>query len=190
MSENEVRERILCEATSLFARKGYGSTTVREVVEAAGVTKPSLYYWFENKEALFLEAVRHQMAMLNGVVEGAVKADGPVTDRIGAFVRGYLEGAQKHADGVKLLITVTHPSPNEPQVDVMSVHRRNFESLVGLVIEGQQNGEIHAVLDPKDVVFALLGITNMYVKALLFGDPLPGDYEERIMRIFLRGVAA
>ena len=40
------------EAVRLFARKGYEGTSVRETVEAAAVTKPTLYYYFASKEGL------------------------------------------------------------------------------------------------------------------------------------------
>ena len=45
----EARERLLSGATELFASKGYAATTVREIVERAGVTKPVLYYYFRSK---------------------------------------------------------------------------------------------------------------------------------------------
>jgi AcrR family transcriptional regulator len=48
------RHRLLVAATRLFARTGYAATSVREIVEAAGVTKPVLYYYFQSKEGLYL----------------------------------------------------------------------------------------------------------------------------------------
>src|SRR5215471_7397882 len=39
-------------AARLFAERGYEATSVREIVEAAGVTKPTLYYHFKSKEGL------------------------------------------------------------------------------------------------------------------------------------------
>ena len=45
----------LSAARELFARKGYSGTSVREIVAAADVTKPVLYYYFRNKEGLYLE---------------------------------------------------------------------------------------------------------------------------------------
>lgn len=39
-------------ASRLFASRGYDATSVREIVEAAGVTKPTLYYHFGSKEGL------------------------------------------------------------------------------------------------------------------------------------------
>ena len=39
-------------AARLFAARGYDATSVREIVEAAGVAKPTLYYYFKSKEGL------------------------------------------------------------------------------------------------------------------------------------------
>ena len=39
-------------AARLFANRGYEATSVREIVEAAGVSKPTLYYYFRSKEGL------------------------------------------------------------------------------------------------------------------------------------------
>ena len=39
-------------AARLFAQRGYDATSVREIVEAAGVAKPTLYYYFRSKEGL------------------------------------------------------------------------------------------------------------------------------------------
>ena len=50
-----VRERLLTEALRLFTSKGFSATSVREIVESAGVTKPVLYYYFGSKEGLYLE---------------------------------------------------------------------------------------------------------------------------------------
>src|SRR5581483_6545310 len=53
----EVQEAILTSARSLFARKGYGVTSVREIAEEAGVYEPTIYRRFESKAGLFEAAV-------------------------------------------------------------------------------------------------------------------------------------
>lgn len=53
----EVQEAILRSARSLFARKGYGVTSVREIAEDAGVYEPTIYRRFESKAGLFEAAV-------------------------------------------------------------------------------------------------------------------------------------
>ena len=45
-------ERILSTALDLFAVKGYDATSVREICEAAGITKPTLYHFFGSKDGV------------------------------------------------------------------------------------------------------------------------------------------
>ncbi len=49
---NEVARHIARVAARLFAERGYEATSVREIVEEAGVAKPTLYYYFGSKEGL------------------------------------------------------------------------------------------------------------------------------------------
>jgi AcrR family transcriptional regulator len=51
-AEGEVARQIARAAARLFAERGYDATSVREIVEAAGVTKPTLYYHFGSKQGL------------------------------------------------------------------------------------------------------------------------------------------
>ncbi|MGC9053361.1 MAG: TetR/AcrR family transcriptional regulator, partial [Candidatus Hydrogenedens sp.] len=50
-------ERLLKSALKLFSEKGYEGTSIREIIEDAGVTRPVLYYYFQNKEDLFRKLV-------------------------------------------------------------------------------------------------------------------------------------
>ncbi|QCI68017.1 TetR/AcrR family transcriptional regulator [Phreatobacter stygius] len=52
------RERILDVAASLFRRRGYKSTTVRDIAEDVGILSGSLFYHFRSKEEILLEIMR------------------------------------------------------------------------------------------------------------------------------------
>ncbi len=60
-------------AARLFAERGYDATSVREIVEAAGVTKPTLYYHFGSKqglaEALLTKPMTEFIASLRSLLE-------------------------------------------------------------------------------------------------------------------------
>ncbi len=52
VESSEITRRIARVAAQLFATLGYDATSVRNIVEAAEVTKPTLYYHFQSKEGL------------------------------------------------------------------------------------------------------------------------------------------
>src|SRR5689334_5110829 len=53
-AEHETRERLLRAAMQLFWQKGYGSTSVADVLQRAGVNSGSLYHFFAGKQELLL----------------------------------------------------------------------------------------------------------------------------------------
>jgi AcrR family transcriptional regulator len=57
-TDSEQRERILDAAVRVFGEKGRRGTTIRMVGAEAGVNSALIYYYFENKEELFVEGVR------------------------------------------------------------------------------------------------------------------------------------
>ncbi|MGB3788547.1 MAG: TetR/AcrR family transcriptional regulator [Phormidesmis sp.] len=54
-TEDDTQERILKAAQKLFARKGYGGTTTKDLAQAAGVAEGTLFRHFENKKAILVE---------------------------------------------------------------------------------------------------------------------------------------
>ena len=52
-SHDRKREQILDVAVNLFFKHGYAGTTIADIADKLGVTKPFVYYYFENKEDLF-----------------------------------------------------------------------------------------------------------------------------------------
>ena len=72
-SSGELAAHMARVAARLFAERGYDATSVREIVEAAGVTKPTLYYHFGSKqglaEALLTKPMTEFIASLRDLVE-------------------------------------------------------------------------------------------------------------------------
>jgi len=76
----ETRHRIVQAATTLFSLHGYDGTTVNDVLEATGITKGALYYYFSSKEALCRAVIEHAVREVRDL---AVSSDDP-TDALKA----------------------------------------------------------------------------------------------------------
>ncbi len=74
--------RILDAALTLFAERGYEATSTREICELAGITKPTLYYFYENKEGIYRALVRSAMAEFVAIVQEGLRTPGDFRQKI------------------------------------------------------------------------------------------------------------
>jgi TetR/AcrR family transcriptional regulator len=85
--------RILGTALDLFAVKGYDATSVREICEAAGITKPTLYYFFGSKDGVFQALVSGGFVQYRTMVDAALATPGPFRHRAKVLARAMFESA-------------------------------------------------------------------------------------------------
>jgi AcrR family transcriptional regulator len=72
------RRQLFSVALSLFAERGYAATTMDDIAEAAGVTKPLVYHHFDSKRALYLELMDvFSRELVTGIVKATADAQGP-----------------------------------------------------------------------------------------------------------------
>jgi AcrR family transcriptional regulator len=57
VDHDQYRKELLTKSLDLFAAKGYGSITMREIARGIGVSTGTLYHYFSSKETLFLQLV-------------------------------------------------------------------------------------------------------------------------------------
>jgi len=190
VNDANVRERILDEATRLFGRKGYGATSVRELAEAVGVTKPTLYYWFQSKEGVFEAAVSRQVDQLRALIADVFEAPvGPLA-RLELFCERYMMDGIADEDGVRLFLSAEGPrEEGRPEIDLIAIHHESLTAIQQLLAEGVGEGRIRADLDPVVAALSLLGMLNMHILGALHGLDVPPDLPSRVLRIFLSGVA-
>ena len=62
--------------------------------------------------------------------------------------------------------------------------------LARLVREAIATGEFRADVDPEFAVIALIGPASMHLRGAIEGFPMPEDYAERCVDLYLRGVSA
>ncbi len=81
------RERILTEASRLFAERGYDGTSTRQIADAVGIRQPSLFHHFASKQAIMEALLDLTYAAPVDVAERLAAESGPATDRLGEYVR-------------------------------------------------------------------------------------------------------
>jgi AcrR family transcriptional regulator len=114
------RQQLLEVALRLFAASGFKATTMDDIAEAAGVTKPLLYQHFASKRALYLELVEGVAAsLLEGLGKAVAAADGPRQQVEGGFA-AYFDLVVRHADAFTLLFG--SEAPDDPELSRAARH--------------------------------------------------------------------
>jgi AcrR family transcriptional regulator len=103
MTASERREQLVGVARSVFAEKGFEATSVEEIAERAGVSKPVVYQHFGGKEGLYAVVVDREVTALTSRITGALDTNDPrraSEDAAMAFL-GYIEECE---EGFRVLV--------------------------------------------------------------------------------------
>jgi len=152
LSGEQRRRQLIDVAAALFAERGFSSTTMDDVAEAAGVTKPLLYQHFSSKKALYLELVDEVAnRILAAIAEATARAVGP-RSQVEEGLRAYFALVVADPASFKLLYDRDHGGDEELGRAVRQVER----ALVGAI-----DPLIDAGLDAEHRVFLAAGLVGM-----------------------------
>jgi AcrR family transcriptional regulator len=85
------RDAVILAAARAFQARGYHNTSLDDLASSLKVTKPTLYLYVPNKEAILFECFRAGLAQIQASLDNAERANGPARERLFAFIRGYAE---------------------------------------------------------------------------------------------------
>lgn len=162
---NEAETKLLESALTLFSDKGYEGTSIREIIEGAGVTRPVLYYYFENKEDLFRRLVEMKFAELTAEIE-AIKAELPTCiERLKSVIRAAFHLAEENPEAVRLILQVFFSPPQQgPPLDKVFLAHQRFRLIESIMEDGLAAREI-AGGDAQSLALIFLGVMDMHVMA-------------------------
>ncbi|MEO8106600.1 MAG: TetR/AcrR family transcriptional regulator [Actinomycetes bacterium] len=80
------RDRILLEASQLFATHGFRGASTRQIAERVGVKQPSLFKHFASKRAMLAELTIYDMKVPSHHAQAAAAATGSAVDRFAGYL--------------------------------------------------------------------------------------------------------
>ncbi len=111
---NSSRDRILNEAVRLFARKGFGSTGLRELAAAAEVNLAMINYFFGSKKTLLKEILDHFFSGYLAVARIDLAGPEDLETRVERFTLGAAIYFEENRDA--LLIAITELPRDDPEI--------------------------------------------------------------------------
>ena len=136
LTAEQRRQQLFAVALGLFAQRGYRATTMDDIAEAAGVTKPLLYQHFSSKRALYLELVHSIARDLLEAIERAVRqADGP-RQQVELGFAAYFRLVVSHEAEFRLLYGRDHADDRELGRALRAVEDAIAEAIDPLIAAG------------------------------------------------------
>ena len=193
--EKEARKQdILDAAARLFSARGFHEVTVDQVAEEVGLSKGTLYLYFENKDDLFHTiVVQKTQSLLRGLKEAA-ECTRPFAESLHDVVRAHCLFYQENVAYFRIMHSEMTRMSAESHLRLHQYAAKTFQMhiaiLSGLVKRGQTEGILRQG-DPLSLVKALGGILNSYVSHHVFApsESPPSDHVEQIVDLYLHGAA-
>jgi AcrR family transcriptional regulator len=186
-----VRHRLLSAATELFSRKGYSATTTREIVAAAEVTKPVLYYYFRNKEGIYLELIRGAYAKFDALLDTSRSEKGSATERLLRLSDQIFSLFMENLEVARLMYSIYYgPHQGAPFFNFDTYHLKFQDAIRQLIKEGKRQGKFHKG-NAENMMWAILGTINVVTEVQLC-HPEMGMERKRlaqILKLILRGIS-
>jgi AcrR family transcriptional regulator len=188
--ERSTADEIAAAAADLFARKGFAATSIREIAEAVGVTKPTLYYHFESKEGLIQHIVLASFASFRDALERADEES--LEDSLRAIARANLDFAKRNPSMVELVCRMQQQAPNEVEGDLERLRLEGMAKFGGLFTRAMERGEI-AKRDPRLLTIQFLGglitLITAWLRHRLDDRPLD-ELADELVDLFFAGARA
>lgn len=159
-SRGLMTSELLDRATKIFATKGYESTSLQDIADAVGLSRPALYHYVSSKEDLLGMLVKQVSAGLAEVLgELAAREDlsarAKLTNVVGLLVRQRAE----HPDQFRILDRSETVLPEPAGSDHLNAKRTVVRELASMIAAGIEQGEFRRV-DARIAALSLLGMCN------------------------------
>ncbi len=162
-SEHETAARILEQALTFFSQRGYAATSVREICDAAGITKPTLYYFFGSKEGLYRALVDGALQKFRGELPDILAEPGTVRQKLERVAWNHFKNAREQKDLMRFIFSLVHGLGSDaPATDFMGFYKDICDLLARMLDDAVERGELR----PGDTRLRILVFLGALSEAL------------------------
>jgi len=180
-----------------FSRNGYAATTLDQIAERAGVTKGTIYVYFENKEHLFISMVRElTKATLDTMQDMLVRHEGSTAELLREafrYIYARIVEDRRRREVARMLIAEAPRFPELADRYREEIHGPCLELLDQVIRRGIHRGEIRpsAITDCPQVIIAPIAQVDLWI--MMYDDRQPLDlkaYFDAHVELVLNGLFA
>ncbi|HWV79746.1 MAG TPA: TetR/AcrR family transcriptional regulator [Isoptericola sp.] len=189
MKSTNVADRVTAAALDLFATQGYATTSVQQIVEAAGVTKGAMYHYFQSKDDLLFAIYDRMLALQKAHLDEIVAAGGPVEDVVRAVCVDVVETSIDFLPEGTVFFRSMHML-TEPRLREVTQRRREYhDEFAALLRRGQDEGVFRTDV-PRPLLVAHFFSDVHYLSHWYSptGPETKTQVAQQLTELFLRGI--
>lgn len=155
----EKKEVIKHSARNLFFHFGFSKTSMEDIARQSGMAKPTLYYYYPNKESIFNEVVVEEAQAFMNKVEKKLPQDAPADEKIAVFFHTIYQDLKRYAAKLSEMpeYMCDYLPHGRPIVEKINTLFR--EKLLPLLQSGKEEG-IFEFEDVETTALALVFMTD------------------------------
>lgn len=186
-SKSQLRlSRIMEAATSVFSQKGYRDAVVDDIASESQTSKGGIYFYFPNKQAIFLALLDQMAALLRSRAESAMTAEPEVSKRGDVALQTMLYTFASHRTLTRLFLVEALGAGREFNARMMETHA-SFTGLIKAYLDEAVATGLIAPLDTDLASVAWFGAVNEVVtRWVLTGQPAQLEDAYPALRRLLR----
>jgi len=180
------RHEIFHQVVKFFLKKGFHETSMREIAEAAGLGKSTLYDYFKTKDEILIYFFEDQINDLTEAVQRIALQNIPADERLRQIMEVHLEFLQANKSLFMKLSLEAQRLKLESQKKIQKKRYAYQDLIRGLIEEGIREGALRKV----DPLLAARMLINTLAPVVFTSRPTGTAKEmmEETMDIFFRGI--
>jgi len=153
------REAVISTAARLFQEKGYRATTLNDIAAALNVTKPTIYYYVQNKAEILAECRARTWDGISKAIQDATASRKSGREKLEIFLRSYAVAITTDY-GKCLVMTIREVDSADDELRKFREGLREATHVLRDIIADGIKDKSIAPCDPRMAAFAMYGALN------------------------------
>jgi len=153
-----VEQEILERAAELFAERGFAGTTVQDIADALGMSRPALYYYVKSKDVLLEQLVKN-LSINDAKALEAIRRrrSGEPLEKLREMAQHLATNAGSNPYQTQILAQGKHHLPDGIAQLNRDAERSIVQSLIWVLEQGMRRGQVRQ-LDTRTAALAIVGM--------------------------------
>lgn len=164
VSPEDGRSRVLAAAATEFCEQGYSGASIAAIACRAGLSKSTIFHYFESKEALYLSVIEDAALAFRQTLDKVLANSADTAGALAGFQRSHLNHLQDNRQVARLVLReLQREHPSEKVLGLISkVLSENFLRLLEFLRQSADRGELRSDAD-CEVATLLLVAANVFM---------------------------